>query len=346
MGALLCLLHIGLRAGPGAPHGDPAARILAWVCCPARAARSPQALNQQFLPSCGARAAPTALLLLGWLQACRDWGALPAGRGCSEPHCPAEPPPCAHPGACASAAGTVRGRWHHLLEAAAHPGGRCWGDTPPQAGESRLGRPSSPSCPRMRSRVRRLPAPQPRTASSPSPSAADRLLHAALGAGHHAEPRRLHPVLPERAAGEDPGGLREGEAEQGQPQRPPGLHKQLVPGCRALGTRGAAELGSGGGMCWWLSGEALSPELSQCFLSPGEGLVRLLPGPLGAPACLLQPAERDADHVPQPQLPEHPCGTQGGGPGGYKGSLGSSHALRALQLTPLLPRISSSVSAA
>lgn len=76
----------------------------------------------------------------------------------------------------------------------------------------------------------------------------------------------------------------------------------------------------------------------------------LLPGPLGAPTCLLQPAERDADHVPQPQLPEHPCGTQGGGAGGFKGSLGSGrtpgHALQALQLTPLLPRISSSVSVA
>lgn len=85
MGALLWLLGVGVGAAPGVPRGDPAARILAWVCCPARAARSPQALNQQFLPSRGARAAPTAPLLPGWLQACRDQGALPVGRGCSGP---------------------------------------------------------------------------------------------------------------------------------------------------------------------------------------------------------------------------------------------------------------------
>lgn len=50
------------------------------------------------------------------------------GRGCSGPHCLTDPSPRAHPGARESAAGTVRARWHHLLEAAAHPGGRCrWG---------------------------------------------------------------------------------------------------------------------------------------------------------------------------------------------------------------------------
>lgn len=206
-----------------------------------------------------------------------------------------------------------------------------------------MGRPSSPRCLRVRSRARWLLAPQRSAASSPSPPAADRLLHAALGAGRHAEPRRLHPVMPERAAGEDPGGLREGEAERGQPQRSPGLH-----------VWGSGDTGSWGlvaGCAGCSQGIAQRAELPRSVSCPsGEGHVCLLPGPLGAPTRLLQPAERDADHVPQPQLPEHPGGSQGGGAGGYKGSLGSGrtpgHALRALQLTPLLPRISSSVSAA
>ncbi|NXD31931.1 F189B protein, partial [Spelaeornis formosus] len=71
------------------PRGDPAARILAWLCCPARAARSPQALNQQFLPSCGARVAPTApwsCSLAGSMLAGIE-RTLPVGRGCSGPHC-------------------------------------------------------------------------------------------------------------------------------------------------------------------------------------------------------------------------------------------------------------------
>lgn len=147
MGTLLCLLRIGVRAAPGVLRGDPAARILAWVCCLARAACSPQALNQHFLPSRGARAAPTALLLPGWLQACRDWGALPVGTGCSGHCCLTEPCPCAHPWACASAAGTVRARRHHFLEATAHPGGRCWGGHPSAGGGVQDGEAERPLVP-------------------------------------------------------------------------------------------------------------------------------------------------------------------------------------------------------
>lgn len=111
----------------------------------------------------------------------------------------------------------------------------------------------------------------------------------------------------------------------------PGSRAQLIPGCRALGTRGAVELGSGGG-------DAASGGPSQCSLSPGEGFMCLLPGPLRASAGLLQPAGRDADHVPQPRLPEHPRGAQGGRPGRGKGSLGSSRAPhRALQASAAHP---------
>lgn len=325
MGALLWLLGVGVGAAPGVPRGDPAARILAWVCCPARAARSPQALNQQFLPSRGARAAPTAPLLPGWLQACRDQGALPVGRGCSGPSACQSLLPVLTPGlvhlqlALSGLVGIVS--WKRPLTLVVGVGGTPFRRRGGPGWGGRATPPVPPGAP-----------PAPCSAGSPSPPAADRLLHAALGAGRHAEPRRLHPVVPERAAGEDPGGLREGEAEQGT--------SGLVPGCGGpVGCAGGSQ-----GDC------TASRASSQCFLSPGEGHVCLLPGPLGAPARLLQPAERAADHVPQRQLPEHPCGAQGGGAGGCKGSLGSGrtpgHALRALQLTPLLPRISSSVSVA
>ncbi|KAM6331042.1 protein ENTREP3 isoform 2-T2 [Alca torda] len=133
----------GVRAGPGSPpQRPPVAQILAQVCCPAWSCpQSPgsSALNQQFLQACGAKAAPTALLLRGWLRALRAGGALSKGGGCSGPHCLAEPPPHPHPRACASAAGTVWARRHRLLEAAAHPGGRCWGEAPPGWGGLRGG---------------------------------------------------------------------------------------------------------------------------------------------------------------------------------------------------------------
>uniref|UniRef100_A0A8B9GGH6 Protein FAM189B n=1 Tax=Amazona collaria TaxID=241587 RepID=A0A8B9GGH6_9PSIT len=78
---------------------------------------------------------------------------------------------------------------------------------------------------------------------------------------------------------------------------------------------------------------------SWCSLSPGEGLLCLLPGPPGAPPRLLQPAERDAHHVPQPRLPQHPCGAQGGTPRVGPGLPGAPHhALRAPALTPLPPQ--------
>lgn len=171
-----------------------------------------------------------------------------------------------------------------------------WGPSPLQMS---LGRLEGVVCaphhhPRTRGRARvSAPCPaSPAQLSAPLLPAADHLLHAAVGAGRHAEPGRVHPVLPERAAGEVPGGLREGEAGQGGEA----VAQRIVPSCRAPRTWGA-----GGWALWWLLGESTgSGGPSWPSSSPGEGLVHLLPDLPGACACFLQPAERDADHVPQP----------------------------------------------
>lgn len=194
--------------GEGSTRGAPTVTLQhgSW---PGFAAQPEQALNQQFLPSCGARAAPYSPAAPGLAPGLQGSGGSARGQGVLPNRAFSL---CSPPGlvnlqlALSGLVGIIS--WKRPLTLVVGVGE----DTLPQAGESRMGRPSSPLVPRV------LPAPplgSPAQPGSPSPPAADRFLHAAVGAGRHAEPRRLHPVVPERAAGENPGGLREGEAERG-----------------------------------------------------------------------------------------------------------------------------------
>lgn len=259
-------------------------------------------------------------MALGGLQAHRAQGALPRGLGArSWPHCLAETPPHPHPLACASAAGAVRPCRHRLLEAAPHAGGRCWGG-PGWGGQSKGLSPVYPyGC--MAARTSPL-----------CPQITFFTLLSVLGimlslAGSILSCQNAQLVKSLQAC----------ERVRWAPgQRGTALAAGLWTHGELWG-RGPVGRGSGGSQGY----------PSWCSLSPGEGLVCLLPGPPGAPPCLLQPAERDAHHVPQPRLPQHPRGAQGGTPDVGPGLPGAPHhALRAPALTPLPPRTSSSVSVA